>query len=151
MLIGFAITQHCNLRCPHCIRDDVTTVQSLPLSLIAGVIDQALPIFGTVGVSLTGGEPLLHPEFGGMVDLFARRGVTWRFVSNGWHMRRAMPILDRYPPQHVRISLSGATVASHDAVRGRGSFERVLQAVAVLTSRRIHTSFSLVIDQIGTT
>jgi len=34
MEIGFALTQHCNLRCPHCIRDDVTTVQSLSVELI---------------------------------------------------------------------------------------------------------------------
>ena len=34
MLLGFAITEHCNLRCPHCIRDDVTTVRSLEPALV---------------------------------------------------------------------------------------------------------------------
>lgn len=147
MLLGFAITQHCNLRCPHCIRDDVTTVRSLSLPLIRSVVEEAQALFNDVAVSLTGGEPLLHPEFGGMVDLFAERGVPYRFVSNGWHMGRTMPLLDRYPPAWVRLSLSGATQASHDAVRGRDSFRRVLLAVAMLTSRRIPTSFSLVIDR----
>lgn len=147
MLIGFAITQHCNLRCPHCIRDDVTTVQSLDLGLIESVLEQASQVFQRVDVSLTGGEPLLHPEFDAMAELFGRRGHAWRFVSNGWHMRRAMPTLDRNPPAHVRLSLSGATPETHDAVRGRDSFRRVLQAVALLTSRRIPTSFSMVVDR----
>jgi MoaA/NifB/PqqE/SkfB family radical SAM enzyme len=147
MLIGFAITQHCNLRCPHCIRDDVTTVQSLSVPLIRSILEQASGIFADLRVSLTGGEPLLHPGFPEMVDLFAELGLSYRFVSNGWHMRRVMPVLDRYPAQHVRLSLSGASQASHDAVRGRGSFHRVLQAVALLTSRRIPTSFSMVIDR----
>ena len=30
MYLGFALTEHCNLRCPHCISDDVTTVRNLP-------------------------------------------------------------------------------------------------------------------------
>ena len=149
MLLGFAITQHCNLRCPHCIRDDVTTVRNLPLSLIRESVDGALSRFGEVAVSLTGGEPLLHPQFGEMAALFAERGVRYRFVSNGWHMGRTMPVLDRYPPSWVRLSLSGASEATHDAVRGRGSFVRVLRAVAMLTSRRIPTSFSMVIDRAG--
>lgn len=147
MLLGLALTQHCNLRCPHCIRDDVTTVQSLDLVLVRSILDQATEIFDRVDLSLTGGEPLLYPEFGELVDLLADRGLSYRFVSNGWHMGRVMPILDRYPPAHVRLSLSGVDERSHDEVRGRGSFTRVLKAVALLTSRGIPTSFSLVIDK----
>lgn len=147
MLLGFAITQHCNLRCPHCIRDDVTTVQSLGLGLIARVIDEARALFGEVTVSLTGGEPLIHEEFAEMVELFAERGVPYRFVSNGWHLKRIIPLLDRYPAESVRLSLSGATEEVHDAERGRGSFRRVLLGVALLTSRRIPASLSIVIDR----
>lgn len=147
MLLGLALTQHCNLRCPHCIRDDVTTVQSLDLPLVKSIVEQAAHLFDRVDVSLTGGEPLLYPEFGELVDFLAARGLTYRFVSNGWHMGRVMPILDRHPPAHVRLSLSGVDERSHDAVRGRGSFTRVLKSVALLTSRGIPTSFSLVIDK----
>ena len=46
MEIGFALTQHCNLRCPHCIRDDVTTVQSLSPELIASILGQSRALFG---------------------------------------------------------------------------------------------------------
>lgn len=147
MLLGFAITQHCNLRCPHCIRDDVTTVQSLELDLMERVIDEARELFGDVMVSLTGGEPLIHPEFAEMVELFAEREVPYRFVSNGWHIKRIIPLLDRYPAESVRLSLSGATEEIHDAERGRGSFRRVLLAAALLTSRRIPASLSIVIDR----
>src|SRR6059058_5826439 len=147
MLLGFALTEHCNLRCPHCIRDDVTTVRSLDAGLIESVLDQAIALYGSVVVSLTGGEPLLHPELDRLVELFAGRRVPYRFVSNGWHVRRLMPLFDRYPPEAVRLSLSGATQDVHDAERGRGSFRRVLLAVALFTSRRIAASLSIVIDR----
>jgi MoaA/NifB/PqqE/SkfB family radical SAM enzyme len=147
MKLGFAITQHCNLRCPHCIRDDVTRVLNLPVEVIRSVCDQALELFGRMTVSLTGGEPLLHPEFGGIVSHFAVRELPYRLVTNGWHIRRALPLLAGYPPEFVRLSLSGATEGTHDAIRGRGSFQRVVQAALLLTGRRIPSSLSLVVDR----
>jgi MoaA/NifB/PqqE/SkfB family radical SAM enzyme len=148
MLLGFAITQHCNLRCPHCIRDDVTTVRSLSATFVDRVVGEAVELWGEgrVRVSLTGGEPLVHPDFGAIVGALGRREVPWTMVSNGWHMARALPHFAAWPPHGVRLSLSGADRATHDAERGRGSFDRVLTAVALLTSRRIPTSLSIVID-----
>ncbi|PYO25011.1 MAG: hypothetical protein DMD73_15090, partial [Gemmatimonadetes bacterium] len=147
MLLGFALTEHCNLRCPHCIRDDVTTVRSLDAALIESILDQALDLYGAVTASFTGGEPLLHPDIDRIVAACAARHVPYRFVSNGWHVRRLMPLFDRHPPEAVRLSLSGATRAVHDAERGRESFRRVLLAVALFTSRRIPASLSIVIDR----
>jgi MoaA/NifB/PqqE/SkfB family radical SAM enzyme len=146
MDIGFALTQHCNLRCPHCIRDDVTTVRSLSYELVASILAQARTLVGVRTVSFTGGEPLLHPDFGRLVDLLGAHGHPYRFVSNGWHLARALPHLERHAPTSVRLSLSGADAATHDAERGRGSFHRVLLGAGVLASRRIPTHLSLVID-----
>jgi MoaA/NifB/PqqE/SkfB family radical SAM enzyme len=148
MFLGFALTEHCNLRCPHCIRDDVTTVRNLPPELLFRTVDEARALFGdALTVSMTGGEPTLHPAWDDIIAGLHARGVPYRFVTNGWHMRRLMPGLTRHPPQIVRVSLSGATEAVHDEERGRGSFKRVLQAVALLTSRRIRPALSIVIDR----
>ncbi len=147
MLVGLAVTEHCNLRCPHCIRDDVTTVRCLEVELIESIVDQALELYGPIIASFTGGEPLLHPEFELIAEIVAQRRVPYRFVSNGWHFRRIVSVIDRHPPQSVRLSLSGADDAVHDAERGRGSFRRVLQSVAILTSRRIPTYLSIVVDR----
>lgn len=147
VLLGFAITEHCNLRCPHCIRDDVTTVRNLDPQVLFDTVDGARTLFETVGVSMTGGEPTLHPRWEEIVAGLHARGLSYRFVSNGWHMRRLMPLIDRYPPAYVRLSLSGADEATHDEERGRDSFRRVLMAVALLTSRGIPSQLGLVVDR----
>ncbi|MFQ5530255.1 MAG: radical SAM protein [Gemmatimonadota bacterium] len=147
MLIGFAITRHCNLRCPHCIRDDVSRVRSLEPSLVASVTDQARELFGDVRVSLTGGEPLLHDDFSDIVESFRARDVPWRITTNGWHLRRSLPVFEQYPPTTVRLSLSGGSRATHDDERGHGSWRRVLESVALCTSRRIPVWLSLVLDR----
>ena len=45
---------------------------------------------------------------------------------------RPLPVLEGHPPEFLRLSLSGVDVASHDEIRGRGSFHRVLLSAAVL-------------------
>jgi len=54
MFLGFALTEHCNLRCPHCIRDDVTTVRNLPADLLFRTVDDALGLFPQLTVSMPG-------------------------------------------------------------------------------------------------
>jgi MoaA/NifB/PqqE/SkfB family radical SAM enzyme len=115
--------------------------------LIGSVVQQAQALYGSVGTSLTGGEPLIHPEFSRIIAILAERRVPYRLVTNGWHLARALPALEQYPPQAVRLSLSGADEATHDAERGRGSFRRVLLGIALLTSRRIPAYLSIVVDQ----
>lgn len=148
LVLGIALTEHCNLRCPHCIRDDVTTVRSLDAPLVLRTIDEARALTtGPLVVSYTGGEPLLHPDFAMLVDAMAQRGVSWRLTTNGWHYKRLAALVERHPANLVRLSLSGATRATHDHDRGRGSFDRVLQSLALLTSRRIPAGFTLVLDR----
>lgn len=146
MRLGFALTQHCNLRCPHCIRDDVTTVRSLPIALVLQACDDAKALFGSVQASFTGGEPTLHPEWDPLIDALRDRDIRYRFVTNGWHMKRLVRSLDRWPAEYVRVSLSGATAETHDAVRGRGSFDRVLLAIALLTSRRVPAGLAFLVN-----
>ncbi len=147
MLLGFSIASHCNLRCPHCIRDDVVTPRELSPELIARVIDEARALWGPVTVSMTGGEPLIHRRFADIVREIASRGVPYRFVSNGWHLRRIVPLLREHPPESVRLSLSGGDEAVHDAERGKGSFRRVLLGVGILRLLGIPASLSIVIDR----
>ena len=147
MIVGFAITEHCNLRCRHCIRDDVETVQSLEPELIASVLDEAPALFGPVVASFTGGEPLLHPHFTTIAGICADRDIPYRFVTNGWHWKRLASAVREYPPQSVRLSLSGASASTHDAERGSGSLERLLKCVAVLTREQVPCYLSIVIDR----
>jgi MoaA/NifB/PqqE/SkfB family radical SAM enzyme len=145
--VGFALTQHCNLRCPHCIRDDVTTFAELDVDLVMRVLDEARQQFDYIAAGFTGGEPMLHREWPRLIEALGARQIPYTFVSNGWHMRRFMPQIDRHAPYNVRLSLSGADESVHDEERGRDSFRRVLLATALLTSRRVPVSYSMIVDR----
>src|SRR5688500_669095 len=148
LTIGFELSNLCNLHCTHCIRgSQQARIEHLDLALFQRVIDEARDTFDDVAVVFTGGEPLASDLFPSAVAALTARGIPYRFVTNGWLIPRHLPLLLRHPPAFVRISLSGATDATHDRQRGRGSYRRALLAAAVLSSRGLRAEMSMVVTR----
>jgi MoaA/NifB/PqqE/SkfB family radical SAM enzyme len=134
--LGVELSNLCNLHCTHCIRGShQATIEHLDLTLLTRVLDEATELFDSVEVVFTGGEPLASDLFPDVVRKLAERGLSYRFVTNGWHVPRHLPLLQSHPPRFVRVSLSGAREETHDEQRGRGGFRRALLGAASLLSR----------------
>lgn len=148
MDLGFELSNLCNLHCTHCIRGShQTTIDHLDLALIRRALDEATDLFGSVEVVLTGGEPLASNIFPDVVREVAKRGLAYRFVTNGSFVPRHLPLLQAHPPRFVRVSLSGGTEKTHDRQRGRGSFRKALLATAALLSRGLVAELSLLLTR----
>jgi MoaA/NifB/PqqE/SkfB family radical SAM enzyme len=146
--IGFELSNLCNLHCTHCIRGShQATIEQLDLELIRGVLDQAADLFDSIEVVFTGGEPLVSDLFPDVVRELAERGLSYRFVTNGWLLPRHLPLLQSHPPRFVRVSLSGATEETHDGQRGKGSFRRALLGAASVLSRGMAAELSLLLTR----
>ena len=148
MDLGFELSNLCNLHCTHCIRGShQSTIDHLDLALIARALGEAMALFGSVEVVLTGGEPLASEIFPDVVREIARRGLSYRFVTNGWLVPRHLSLLQAHPPRFIRVSLSGATEDTHDRQRGRGSFRRALLGTVALLSRGLVAELSLLLTR----
>lgn len=148
LTVAFELSNLCNLHCTHCIRGShQETIEHLDLALFRNILDQASAEFGPLAVVFTGGEPLASALFPPAVEELLVRGIPYRFVTNGWLVPRHLPLLLRHPPTFVRISLSGATEATHDRQRGRGSFRHALLAAATLLSRGLRADMSMVVTR----
>jgi MoaA/NifB/PqqE/SkfB family radical SAM enzyme len=148
MDLGFELSNLCNLHCTHCIRGShQASIEHLDLALIRRVLDEAMGLFDSVEVVFTGGEPLASELFPDVVRELAQRGLSYRFVTNGWLVPRHLPVLQSHPPRFVRVSLSGATEATHDEQRGRGGFRRALLGAASLLSRGMAAELSLLLTR----
>lgn len=111
------------------------------------VLDEASSQFDRLTVVFTGGEPLSAPLFPDAIAEVARRGIPYRFVTNGWLIPRHLPLLVQHRPLFVRVSLSGAREATHDRQRGRGSFRRALLGVVALRAQGIRAELSMVLTR----
>ena len=103
-------------------------------------IEEGLPL-GLQGVKLTGGEPLLHPDFIPMVDLLREKDVNLTIETNGVLMTSdlAKYLKENSPLKHISVSLDGATAQTHDAFRNvAGSFQKAVQGIKYLVEAGFH-------------
>ena len=115
-LLVFYPTSRCNSRCLSCDWWRSSGADDLSYAEIAEVA-RAVPLLRIRRVLLSGGEPLLRPDFGRIAALFRREGARLELATSGVLLaRQASPVaahIDR-----VIVSLDGARAASYRAVRG---------------------------------
>ncbi len=157
----FYLTEGCNLACRHCWLapkfDDGggrtgSRYATLPLEMFETAIREAKPL-GLSAVKLTGGEPLLHPEFSHMLEIVRRGDLGLTIETNG--LLCTPEIADEIatvPRRFVSVSIDGAGALTHDWVRGvEGSFEAACQAVRelVATGTRPQIIYSVMRANVG--
>jgi mycofactocin biosynthetic radical S-adenosylmethionine protein MftC len=122
------LTHRCNLDCFLCYSD--RSLQGTALSL-----EQYHRLFydlvemGTMNLTLSGGEPLVHPHFFALGKKARELGFVVRIKSNGHtiHGETLRRIKDEIDPFYVEVSLHGACAATHDRqTRVPGSFQRLM-------------------------
>lgn len=140
--LAINITTRCNFNCPHCLRDPLdagkTVQKDIPVALFEEILKGAKKIdYGEI--TFTGGEPILHPEFGKLVELTCRYGYYYTLVSNGWFYDKYWPIIARNKRcLSMTFSVDGATAEIHDRVRNKpGSFKMVIEAIRFYKDKNI--------------
>ncbi|MFA6317570.1 MAG: radical SAM protein [Elusimicrobiota bacterium] len=144
------ITDRCNLACKHCYRGAPKTELSLPdmRRVWENMLElrHALPQ-DKARVQVAGGEPLLSPHLFTVLDWAAEAGLQSRILSNGTLIdRQAAKGLKAHGCAIVQLSLEGLE-ESHDAVRGAGTFEKVLSAARLLREAGIQVTFAVTLTK----
>lgn len=122
------LTYRCNLDCYFCYND--TALKGVPLSFAQYVrFFEDLRDMGTLDLTLTGGEPLAHPEFFALGRMARELGFVVRVKSNAHALRGklAQRMKDEVDPFLIEVSLHGASPETHDRqTRVPGSFARLV-------------------------
>jgi len=144
-------TTRCDLRCRHCLREHGVPNDKvdIPLNLVNKALREGREL-GFGHAALTGGEPAMHPRFDQLVALVHSLGYTWSVVSNGQLPERYAAALRQYGVTctFTTVSLDGLE-AEHDNVRGRGSFERALQALDFFKGLGAPISISFMLNSLN--
>lgn len=128
-------TYACNLSCAHCLSssgrrdpDELSTAE------IKEIIDE-LERMQVFYVNIGGGEPTVRDDFWELVEYAVAHHVGIKFSTNGF---RITPERARWLAAtdyvDVQISLDGATREVNDAVRGEGSYDTAMNAMANLAA-----------------
>src|SRR5215475_15882988 len=75
--------RRCNLACGYCNEYDHTSTP-VPLELMKKRLDK-LADLGTSVVTISGGEPMMHPELDQIIRHIRSRGMIAGLISNGYY------------------------------------------------------------------
>jgi len=96
--------RRCNLSCSYCNEyDDVS--KPVPTDVVIGRINK-LADLGTSIITLSGGEPLLHPDLDDIIAAMRRRHVMAGMITNGYLLvPERVQRLNRAGLDHLQISI----------------------------------------------
>lgn len=130
----FELTVRCNLKCKMCLfrHSDSENAEIIRRELTAeqwaGFAREAAEM-GTAGVLITGGEPMLRPDFCEIYESIYRQGFMISLYTNATLVTpEIMALLRKLPPHKIGISIYGASPETYQKVCGNAAaFEKMLE------------------------
>jgi MoaA/NifB/PqqE/SkfB family radical SAM enzyme len=125
-LVTLYVTERCNSRCVTCDywrhgRDD------MDLAAVTNLLP-SLARLSTQMVLLSGGEPLLNPDWEAIAQTLSSNGLKVWLLTSGLalakHARRAAILFDA-----ITVSLDGTDAETYAAIRGLDAFDKVCEGV----------------------
>ncbi len=138
LYIAWQLTNECNYACLHCIEESgpgKAFKDELDDAQVFSVMRQAVEL-DVPYVSLSGGEPMLHPRFFDLAKFGAESGAQLKIETNGHYLtEEASRRLKDYGVKSVQVSMDGATCDTFNKMRVRGDFDHVVQGI-----RNVHAA-----------
>jgi len=149
--VSIEITDACNLNCVHCYNDYGSKREDeLTLEEIYHLIDE-LKKLGVLIIMLSGGEPLLRPDFFEIAQYVRDNSLGLELFTNGTLVTKnvakklkALNILD------VSVSLDSPTPEIHDYFRGiKGAWKRTMKGIQNLKTNGIRIKPAVSVSQLN--
>ncbi len=134
------LTKDCNLRCRHCYVAPNTN-EYLPYNTAEKVFAQMQEMQGLI-ILLSGGEPLVHPNFWDLNDTLPKYDLRFELLSNGTLI--TPETAKNLNVHHVQISIDGLEEA-HDFMRGQGSYKKAINGIENLREAGKDVSISTMV------
>lgn len=135
----------CNQRCIYCYNgDNLNKNDKLSLDRIKELAQQTKSICDDdkFQITLSGGEPLLHPNFIEILDCFAQHKIKVGIITN-------LTLLDKNMAKElsernidIQITIDG-TEKYNDISRGKGCFQKQIEGIKLLNQANYKSNLSV--------
>lgn len=143
-LVTLYLTERCNSRCVTC---DYWRHGRADLNLEAAqrLLPQLLALQTRVAL-ISGGEPLLNPQWEAIAQLLRDNGLRLYLLTSGLslakHAERAAGVFNA-----ITVSLDGTDAATYEAIRGLNAFERVCGGVRAAVATGVPVSLRVTVQR----
>jgi radical SAM protein with 4Fe4S-binding SPASM domain len=132
------VTARCNNDCRHCYinlpaGDRGARAAELTIEEIDRIAGQAVDL-GAVWCLLTGGEPMLRPDFADIYRLLKRKGLLVSVFTNATLIDEThIELFRKYPPRDIEVTVYGVTRETYERIsRKTGTFDRFVDGLNLL-------------------
>jgi MoaA/NifB/PqqE/SkfB family radical SAM enzyme len=151
-ILQFQYDYRCNFRCEHCcitkLRDNKQHARSFTVYDVRELSRQADEM-GLAHIVITGGEPLMFPDFDDIVKAIDPQKFYITSDTNGWY-------LDEVRAKHlksigldkIQLSLDSLSAHDHDEFRRKvGSHARAVKAIDAAKAAGLHIILATVVTK----
>jgi radical SAM/SPASM domain protein of ACGX system len=140
------ITDECDQRCKHCYifsKDVCKELDSMTWEQIQDTFYNCLDFCEMYNrlpyFYITGGDPILHPDFWKLLELMKENGIPFTILGNPFHLNDEIcRKLKEYGCQKYQLSLDGMR-DTHDWFRKPGSFDCTLEKIGCINRAGIRS------------
>lgn len=141
------ITDTCDQRCKHCYIFSENNCKKLDMMNLAQLKDtfyNCLDFYEAYNRTpyfyITGGDPILHPNFWQLLSLMKEHEIKFTILGNPFHLNdEVCKRLKSLGCERYQLSLDGMK-STHDWFRKPGSFDITLEKIACLKNAGIRTA-----------
>ena len=150
--VTWEITKACNLSCRHCLSATLRSQgrDELGLARCREIVDD-LAAADVFQINFGGGEPFLRADFLDILDYAHGHGITTCVSTNGTMLHDGLVArLAAMDGLYLQVSLDGAVPETNDAIRGAGTFGRIVAGVECLRSHGVEEySVNMVVTRVN--
>jgi len=139
------VTKYCNMNCKMCFvypldkREKIKNTEEPTLEQLKYLIEESCKIGAQVIIPF-GGEPLIRKDIGEIIRAIKEKNRYCILYTNGTYVKDKID--DLLPVDQLVISVDGDE-ATHDNIRGKGSYKKAIEALELALSCgivcRLHT------------
>ncbi|MBU7029456.1 MAG: radical SAM protein [Theionarchaea archaeon] len=132
-IVYLEVTNTCNLDCIHCYKHAGPPLHNeLSTDEWCSIIDHLKEI-GVVELAVTGGEPLMRDDIFSILEHAARNAMWLKLFTNGTLINEeTVQKLKEIGVEEIMVSIEGATKETHELIRGKDTFEKVIKSISLL-------------------
>ena len=143
-LVTLYLSERCNSRCVTCDYWRHGT-KDATLESVRNLLPE-LAQLRTRTVLLSGGEPLLNPEWADIAALLKSRGLELWLLTSGLslakHALRAADLFDS-----ITVSLDGTCAETYAAIRGVDAFDKVCEGIRAVAAAGVQTGMRVTLQR----
>lgn len=145
LFIAWQLNSVCNLDCLHCCEeaghrmpDELNREQVF--DFCQQIVDLKVPY-----VAISGGEPMMHPDFFKICEFFRSNAVSLKVETNGSFINpQAADRFAKLGFRSVQISVDGASPESFEKLRIKGDWNKAINACKYLVEAGVNTEIVFV-------